>query len=160
MSETYQDIIREIRSRDNIMGISSYCDQHGLDPDDLKVSHQETAMALDIASRVCEAVSGDYRKWWMLDYKGNRVHLGDCVDYEGYSATVVGFKLIHGSAAIEFWDDGEGLKAVRTLIPESREKIIEDVVLKLRYQLDVPPSVMESIEEAVDRAMKLGAKEQ
>lgn len=181
MAETYQDIVNELKEE------SSKCRQFAADyytsrrnlrrfPEssnpDLGREYRATDMALDVAKRVREAVSGDPSEWWVSDGDGNHIHLGDTVyveiDQDGSTRTVSGFERSpqrEGDVCVRF--EGSILCANRKILRKiTREKIIEKALDRL---LSCPSPVYEGgstkeavkdlLEEVVDKAMKLGAEQ-
>lgn len=159
MARTYQDIINEIEQLDGCCDIANnYKLNHGTTR-----LHKSwfTDIALDIAARVREAVGGDPSEWWVEDADGNRVHIGDDVK-NSYNCTfyVFGLGVRNGKKTVEYDDGYDDANTVHKVIPESREKIIEDTLNKLDPTgMCRPVGLIESIEQAVDRAMKLEVDE-
>ena len=105
-----------------------------------------------------EAVGGDPSEWWVEDADGNHVHIGDEVRKGDEPPNKVMGLGVYGEAPVVFvsfsaWNYAD---RVHKIVPDTREKIIEDTLAKLdqtgMYRTSL---VTESVEQAVDRAMKL-----
>lgn len=156
MAETYDEIIEEIKQIDYAL---SYCLKHKCTRGDTKGVGND--MALHFAARVRDAVGGDPNEWWVEDADGNRVHIGD--DVKSYNCTlhVRGLGVGDGRQTVEY-DNNEYdyANTVHKIIPETRERIVEDALTKLD-PLGVcrqKTLLTNAIEETVDRAMKLGTE--
>lgn len=155
MPETYDEIIEEIEQLDECCdNYNRYLLNHGLRKRHLWAS---TDMALDIADRVREAVGGDPREWWVLDADGNRVCIGDLVKNDfNDTFPVVGLGIIGDRKTVKYCDGYDFADTVHKVIPDTREKIIEDTLEKLdQTEMYRTSLVVESVEQAIDRAMKL-----
>lgn len=161
MAETYEQIIKEIKTKDYNTG--EYCTAHDCGRPNVLTTHFTDAM-LHFAARVRDAVAGDPSEWWVLDADGNRVHIGDTVESSnsgliaviGLSGEDDGRKIVQYSDGFDYAD------TVRKVIPDTREKIIEDTFNRIRNVFlkgNIRKSdYIEPIGDAVDRAMKLGAE--
>lgn len=156
MSETYDEIINEIEQLDRCGNYNRYLLNHGIE----RVHKWWCSdMALDIARRVRESVGGDPSEWWVKCH-GEKLRIED--EIKPYADDSIGEVVALGKSRVIFDDGGEldsrSSKYVRKIIPDTREKIIEDTLAKLdQTRMYRTSLVTESVEQAVDRAMKLRA---
>lgn len=169
MAETYEQIIEEIEglkeSAKSFRPIFEYADRNGIPTtsDTEKLSSYEVEAMKHLAARVRDAVAGDPSEWWVEDADGNRVHIGDdvknCYDCTFY---VFGLGVRNGKQTVEYDDGYDYADTVRKVIPDTREKIIEDAYGRIKRTYHAKPfhegEYIEIISDAVDRAMKLGAE--
>lgn len=154
MSETYDQIVEEIKFYDYSGASNDYMQKHDCERGDTRYS--DTDMMLDVAARVREAVGGDPAEWWVEDAAGNRVQIGDFVIAGGNRLRVIGF---YSDGFVTEDDDGDLARdhkdrAIK-VIPDTREKIIENTLATLELCCVITPTVKEAVEKAVDSAMKL-----
>ena len=157
MSETYNDIVKEVKRLDEEQWSPlTYCVTHGCALDDTKTADAD--MALHLCKRVRDAVARDYKEWWVEDGNGNQVYIGDrFTDAREQAEEVCAL----GDCAI-VGDSGDVFDAriCEKVIPDTREKIIDYAVESLMGcggAVDTD-EVRDIIGDAVDRAMKLGAE--
>lgn len=161
MSETYSDIVKEVKRLDEEQWSPlTYCVTHGCALDDTKTADAD--MALHLCKRVRDAVARDYKEWWVEDRNGEKVHIGDKVEVcAGSIREVEGFKYFNGVVML---DISNGLRCFSTdvvkVTPDTREGIIKDAAQDLRGWFENDPESDRSLEmvisRIVDRAMKLG----
>ena len=169
MAETYEQIIEEIEglkeSAKSFRPIFEYADRNGIPTtsDTEKLSSYEVEAMKHLAARVRDAVAGDPSEWWVEDADGNRVHIGDdvknCYDCTFY---VFGLGVRNGKQTVEYDDGYDYADTVRKVIPDTREKIIEDTFNRIRSVFLKgnirKTDYIELNGDAVDRVMKLGAE--
>lgn len=131
--------------------IARFDDCHAYDGDDV----------IEALNAARDAVGGDPHEWWVEDADGNRVHIGDDVrNYHGHAHAVVGFSIRYGQRSVEYKDGFDYADTVHKVIPETRERIVEDTLDRL---LNAPESdkatAWEIIADAVDRAMNLAGED-
>lgn len=128
--------------------IARFDDDHAYDGDDVIEALKETR----------DAIASDPSEWWVNDANDNHVYLGDMVDVgHGDAYEVLGFRR-NATRTISLQTiDGQVYSPydVCKVIPDTREKIIEDAMARFEYCI-IPAITREAIEQAVDRAMKLG----
>ena len=152
MSETYSDIVKEIKGYDSPY---EYCRINQC------INANSTAnpfvdAALHLCERVRKAVGGDPKEWWVEDGNGNQVYIGDrFTDAREQAEEVCAL----GDCAI-VGDSGDVFDAriCEKVTPDTREKIINDFVETLAQELNnVSKGYLRDVaEQYVDRAMKLG----
>ena len=129
--------------------LAYFDDNHAYDGDDV----------IEALKEAREAVGGDPSEWW-VECNGERVYVGDNVQvpYDNDVYTVIGFSHLYEDNPTVFLDRRTPVPAkdVHKLIPDTREKIIEDTVRKLDPTRMLQHTfLVESITQAVDSAMKL-----
>lgn len=124
--------------------LARFDDCHAYDGDDV----------IEALNAAREAVGGDPAEWWVEDANGDHVHIDDCVTYNGKPRKIA----LLGTNGDVMDEETSFVKMINAfkVIPDTREKIIEDAMAKFVYDI-IPVKTREVIEEAVDRAMKLGA---
>lgn len=153
MPESYEAIIEEIKK----CHILDYAARYGINTAGTSLNDDYRNCIKHIAARVREAVGGDPAEWW-VECNGERVKVGDKV--EAYSNEYEVFAL--GPERV-IYNDGyrfDSIRAdlVRKVIPDTREKIIEDTLDELtehRCLERFTGAERAIIAKAIDRAMKL-----
>ena len=159
MSETYSDIIEEIKGLDN-----EYDYRVRVHYPDYVRPGKDTSNFADVLVHLCErvqeAVAGDPSEWYVLDANNERVYIGDSVRRNNGThddiERVQGF-ICKGATTVFASGGSCSNNSIVKVIPDTREKIIDDLAKELNqgHGLFTADFVKEIAEQFVDRAMKL-----